>query len=79
MADQLPTGLALNYGLKTTGKYAVGGGGFADVWRGELEGYGDVAIKALRIFSKDPSNLDKTRKVCSVVSMSIFVYNWPSL
>ncbi|TDL23532.1 kinase-like protein [Rickenella mellea] len=36
-------------GVQKIGTNAVGGGGFADVWRGELEGK-PVALKVLRIF-----------------------------
>ena len=64
-SNQLPSSLEVKDGLRKTEKYPVGGGGFADVWKGELKGQGEVAIKALRIFSKDPTSLYEARKVCT--------------
>lgn len=61
---ELPRSLELNDGLKKVGEHPIGGGSFSDVWKGELEGHGEVAIKALRIFSNDPSSSQKAKQVC---------------
>ncbi|TDL23535.1 kinase-like protein [Rickenella mellea] len=49
--DILPHYLFI-HGVQKVGKNAIRGGGFADVWRGELEG-NPVALKVLRIFGPE--------------------------
>lgn len=40
--------------VRKLGNHPVGGGGFADVWMGQLEDGAKVAIKVLRIFNPEP-------------------------
>jgi hypothetical protein len=62
-SGQLPPSLSITEGLRRGGDHPLAGGGFADVWKGDLDEHGTVAIKVLRLFSNDPVHEAKTRKV----------------
>lgn len=57
--------MELNGDLRLTGSYPVGGGGFADIWKGELKGHGIVAVKTIRLFSRSTPAIENAREVCT--------------
>ena len=63
---RLPPSYTITDELRWIGDYAYGAGGNADVWRG---GYQDtkVAIKVLRVNSKNLSRLEKVRPFASIL------------
>ncbi|TDL21254.1 kinase-like protein [Rickenella mellea] len=63
----LPSYLFLS-GVKRSGAYAVTGGGFADVWRGELEGK-PVALKVVRVFELNNKATEMHQNFCEEAMM----------
>ena len=63
---RLPPSYAITDELRWIGGCPYGGGGNADVWRGAYRG-SKVAIKALRVNSKNLARLEKVRPFISVL------------
>ena len=63
---RLPPSYAITDELKWIGDYPYGGGGNADVWRGVYRGSG-VAIKVLRVNSRNLARLEKVRRFIPVL------------
>ena len=62
---QLPTSYTITDELKRIGESPCGGGGSANVWRGDYRG-SEVAIKILRVDSKGLAGLQKVQPFASV-------------
>ena len=63
---RLPPSYAITDELRWIGDYPYGGGGNADVWRGVYRGSG-IAIKVLRVNSKNLARLERVRPLISVL------------
>jgi len=61
---QLPSSYAITDELMWIGEHPCGKGGSADVWRGVYQG-SEVAIKVLRLNSRDLASLEKVRPFVS--------------
>ena len=70
---RLPPSYTITDELKWIGDYPYGGGGNADVWRGVYRG-SRVAIKVLRVNSRNLARLEKVRRSISVLFNKNTVY-----
>jgi len=61
---RLPPSYVITDELRQIGEHPCGKGGYADVWRGVYRGSW-VAVKALRLNSKDFASLEKVRPLVS--------------
>ena len=62
---RLPHSYTTTDELRRVGEHPCGRGGNADVWRGTYQGY-EVAIKVLRVNSRDLIGLEKVQPLVSV-------------
>jgi len=63
---RLPSSYTITGELRQIGKHPCGRGGNADVWRGAYQG-SKVAIKALRVSSRELGSLEKVQPLVSVL------------